>query len=73
MFKTANVGSVDRIIRLVVGAVFIILPFISTSPLWSGALMIWLLPIIGIVLIATAFFRFCPLYKILGVKTCKAG
>lgn len=73
MFKTANVGSVDRIIRLVVGAVFIILPFISASPLWSGALMIWLLPIIGIILIATAFFRICPLYKILGVKTCKAG
>ncbi|WP_306257803.1 DUF2892 domain-containing protein [Pararhizobium sp. IMCC21322] len=72
MFKTANVGSVDRVIRLVIGAVFISLPFISSSPLWSGALMIWLLPIIGIILIATAFFRICPLYKILGVKTCKA-
>lgn len=73
MFKSVNVGSVDRIIRLVVGAVLIILPFISSSPLWSGAPMIWLLPIIGIILIATAFLRFCPLYKILGVKTCKAG
>lgn len=73
MFKTANVGSADRIIRLIVGAVFIILPFISSSPLWSGALMIWLLPLVGLVLIATAFLRFCPLYKILGVKTCKAG
>lgn len=73
MFKSANVGSVDRIIRLIAGAVLIILPMISSSPLWSGPLMTWLLPVVGVILIATALLRFCPLYKILGVKTCKTA
>lgn len=71
MFKSANVGSVDRIIRFIAGAVLIILPFLSSSALLSGPVMAWLLPLVGVVLIATAFLRFCPLYKILGIKTCK--
>ncbi len=73
MFKSANVGSVDRIIRFIAGAILIILPFISSSALLSGPVMAWLLPIIGVILIATAFLRFCPIYKILGVKTCKSA
>ena len=73
MFKSANVGSVDRIIRLIAGAVLIILPFLSSSALLSGPVMAWLLPLVGVVLIATAFLRFCPIYKILGIKTCKTA
>lgn len=73
MFKSANVGSVDRIIRLIAGAVLIILPFLSSSALLSGPVMAWLLPLVGVVLIATAFLRFCPIYKILGIKTCKTS
>ncbi|MEH6727086.1 MAG: DUF2892 domain-containing protein [Hyphomicrobiales bacterium] len=73
MFKSANVGSVDRIIRFIVGAVLIILPFLSSSAFLSGPVMAWLLPLVGVVLIATAFLRFCPIYKILGIKTCKTA
>lgn len=71
MIKSANVGSVDRTLRLIIGAVLILLPFLSTSTLWSGTVMTWLIPIIGAILIGTAFLRFCPLYKIIGTSTCK--
>jgi len=66
MFKSANVGSTDRIIRLVVGALLIASPFL---PAMSGVLS-WLLPVVGIVLIVTALVRFCPAYHLLGVRTC---
>lgn len=73
MFKSANIGSVDRIIRLVVGAILIVGPFVYTSALWSGPVLGWLVPVIGLILIATALFRFCPLYRLIGVDTRKTG
>ncbi len=68
MFKTANVGSTDRIIRFVAGAILIALPFVTAI---SGALS-WILPVVGIVLILTGLVRFCPAYRLLGVRTCPA-
>ncbi len=73
MFKSANVGSLDRIIRLVAGFFLIILPFLSSSAFLSGPIMTWLLMIVGVILIATALLRFCPIYKVLGVKTCRSA
>lgn len=72
MLKHANVGQLDRALRLVIGAVLVIVPFVSGSEIWNSAVMGWGAPIVGLVLIATAFMRFCPIYKILGLKTCKA-
>ncbi len=73
MFKTANVGTVDRFIRLIFGAILVVGPFVFASALWSGPVLSWLVPLIGLVLIATALFRFCPLYRLIGVNTCKTG
>ena len=67
MFKTANVGNTDRVIRLIAGIVLIALPFINT---WSSAGAKWLAIIVGVVLIATALVRFCPMYRIIGANTC---
>lgn len=66
-----NVGTPDRIARIVVGAVLVLLPFLSglavfANPLWLGASVA-----VGAVLIVTALVRFCPLYAILGLSTCK--
>jgi hypothetical protein len=65
---SANVGTVDRIARIVVGLVLIAyaIPFWfpSTGWNWIG----W----IGVVPLATAIFGFCPLYSVLGVSTCPA-
>lgn len=65
--ELANVGSADRLIRLIAGIALIVLPFIlgmsaSTMP---GVLMLF----VGAVLAVTAIFKFCPLYKIIGIKT----
>ena len=72
MIKTANVGSVDRVIRLIAGILLIIAPFVSGVALFSGPVLQWLAPLVGLVLVLTAYFRFCPLYKLIGASTCKA-
>lgn len=61
MQLTTNLGSIDRIARLVVGALMIILALTGTIGVWG-----WL----GVILVATALMKFCPIYKVLGVKTC---
>ena len=67
-----NVGVLDRIVRTFAGLILIALPFVppSASALTGLGAWIWLLPAIGVVLLATAMFRFCPAYTLLGVRTC---
>jgi hypothetical protein len=64
---TANVGTVDRMIRFV--RVFIILILIVTRTV-HGALAI-VLGIIGALLLITAFTRYCLLYTLLKTSTMK--
>ncbi len=61
MFKT-NVGSIDRILRIVVGIVLIALVFIGPKTPWG-----W----VGLVPLLTGLFSTCPIYSLLGFKTCK--
>jgi len=70
---TMNVGSADRVIRLVIGVVLIILPFISGLELWSNPVAQYGAPLVGAVLVITALARFCPLYRIFGLRTCKTA
>lgn len=58
---TTNIGSTDRIARLVLGAVLVILALTGTIGAWG-----WL----GLIFLGTAFLKFCPIYKVLGMKTC---
>jgi hypothetical protein len=73
MFKTANIGNFDRIARIVVGAILASLPYFYASDLWANPLLRWGVPLVGLVLIVTALVRFCPLYRLIGVNTCKIG
>ena len=57
----AIVGTIDRVLRIIVGLVLIGLTLSGTIGVWG-----W----IGIVPLATALFRFCPLYTVLGMSTC---
>jgi hypothetical protein len=57
----ANVGSIDRVLRLVLGLALIALAATGIVGAWG-----WL----GVVPVATALFRFCPAYTLLGVNTC---
>jgi len=56
-----NVGSTDRILRIVAGLGIAIGGVIFES-YWG---------LIGVVMLATAVFRFCPLYTVLGINTDK--
>jgi len=58
---TANVGGVDRILRVIVGLILISLVFIGPKTMWG-----W----IGVIPLATGLFRFCPAYTLLGLNTC---
>jgi len=57
-----NVGTVDKIVRIIIAIALISIVFVGPQTPWG-----W----VGIVPIATALFSFCPLYAILGIKTCK--
>jgi hypothetical protein len=57
---SANVGSIDRIIRILAGLALIAWALMG-GPVWA-----W----IGVVPLATGLFKFCPAYSLLGVNTC---
>ncbi len=71
MFKAANVGTVDRILRLIVGAILIALPFVMPQlDLWANAYLKYGALVVGAVLVFTALVRFCPAYVLIGANTC---
>jgi hypothetical protein len=62
---TANVGLIDRILRLLVGVGLLAFFFLGEGGVrWLG--------LIGLVLLATAVFGWCPAYRLLGLSTCPA-
>ena len=64
-----NVGTIDRVLRIIVGLVLIAyaipLGFPATGWTWVG----W----IGVIPLVTAIIGNCPLYSILGIKTCSTN
>ncbi len=58
----SNVGGIDKILRLVVGAALVAWVLFFNGPVWA-----W----VGVVAIATSLLNFCPAYTILGINTCK--
>ncbi len=65
-----NVGPVDRTLRATLGAVLLFLAFLSGLPLFAAPLFQYGAAVIGVVMLATSAFKICPLYSLLGVKTC---
>ncbi len=55
-----NVGTIDRVARVVVGLVLVTLAATGTVGAWG-----W----IGVVALGTGAFSFCPLYAALGLST----
>ncbi len=68
---TANVGSTDRLIRIILGLILVVLPFVTNFAIWANPIAAVGVPIVGLVLIVTALVRFCPLYRLFGMRTCK--
>ncbi|MHB1124095.1 MAG: YgaP family membrane protein [Ramlibacter sp.] len=58
----ANVGGIDRILRITIGLVLIGLAATGTVGWWG-----WL----GVVPLATGLVGWCPPYAMLGLSTCR--
>ncbi len=60
---TANVGGVDRLLRILVGIGLLALVLVlEGNARWWG--------LIGIVPLATGLLRLCPAYTLFGLSTC---
>ncbi|HQN45488.1 MAG: DUF2892 domain-containing protein [Rhodocyclales bacterium] len=57
-----NVGSIDRVIRIVAGVSLVALAATGTIGVWGY---------LGILPILTGTFRYCPAYSPFGMSTCK--
>lgn len=68
---TTNVGSIDRILRAALGIVLIYLAFFSGIALFDAAIYKYGAAVIGVVMLATSTLKLCPIYSLLGLKTCR--
>ncbi len=59
-----NVGSADKIVRIVLGLGLLSLLFLLDAPMKY-------LGLIGFVPLLTSMMGWCPLYTLLGMNTCK--
>jgi len=59
-----NEGMTDRAIRIIAGLVLISLVFVGPQTPWG-----W----IGLILVATGLMGWCPIYQVLGLKTCRTS
>jgi hypothetical protein len=58
----ANVGGIDRALRIIVGLALIAWVLFANGPTWA-----W----VGVLPLATGLFSFCGAYSLLGINTCK--
>jgi hypothetical protein len=63
---TANIGTIDRIARIVIGLALIAAALGLFGPAYQ-AVWAW----IGIIPLVTGLVGWCPLYSVLGIRTCK--
>ncbi|MDE2383122.1 MAG: DUF2892 domain-containing protein [Alphaproteobacteria bacterium] len=61
----ANVGSLDRVVRVVLGLALVAWAIWGTDA-WH--MVGWA----GLILIATAAISWCPIYRVIGASTCPA-
>jgi hypothetical protein len=57
-----NEANLDRALRVVIGVVLLALVFVGPHTAWG-----WL----GLIPLATGLFGFCPLYRLVGIDTCR--
>lgn len=55
-----NIGTMDALIRIILGIILLSLIFIGPKSLWG---------FIGLIPLLTGIIRYCPLYPILGINT----
>jgi len=66
---TTNMGSLDRVLRLIVGVALIVAPLMNYLGLGASSAVAYTLMAIGGILTLTSVFGVCPLYSLLGIQT----
>lgn len=66
---TTNMGKIDRGLRLVVAAALLFVAF--GTAMFGSVVLFWLALIVAAVFTLTACVGNCPLYRIVGLKTCQ--
>jgi hypothetical protein len=56
-----NEGTIDRILRVVVGGVILSLAFVGPQTPWGY---------LGLVPLVTGLIGYCPVYAVFGLRTC---
>lgn len=62
-----NLGSADKLIRIILAVTFAVLYFTGTVTGTPGMILL----AAGGILLATALISFCPIWAIFGINTCK--
>lgn len=62
-----NMGNTDRIIRLLLAAIFLIIVFATNL---VGGVLSYVLIAFAAIFILTSVISFCPLYPLFGLNTC---
>ncbi len=63
-----NVGMQDRVLRLTIGLFFMIIGLsVGITSLWGAVILV-----LGLIAVVTGAISFCPLYKVLGLSSCKS-
>ena len=70
---TRNVGIVDSLARQILGLLLLVLPFFGGLALFQDSAVKVIAVLVGMLLVATSAVRFCPLYRLVGVKTCQVS
>lgn len=64
-----NMGILDRVIRLVVGAALVILPFTYFQSYFQNTVILFAAVAIGSIFLITSVVGLCPLYSLFGFST----
>ena len=64
-----NMGSIDRGVRIAVAVVLLLLAF--TTEFAATGVLFWLFIAVAAVFLLTSVVGTCPLYSIIGIKTCR--
>lgn len=70
MSRLVNIGTTDRVVRFLVAAILFGIGFFD-NPIVSGGTAKMIIGIFAFIPLLTALFRYCPLYTLIGVNTCK--
>ncbi len=66
---TRNINTLDKQVRIAISVVMVIVAILLSS----NTLGLIIPLAVAVILTATVFLNFCPIYKMLGISTCPDG